>query len=613
MGQIDKTKLMRSISQLGKIDAEILTAVVREIQDAGIEYKVSYGEYQSGGWYTTTLYKPADKAANNEITDGHAIPTAIMEKMPITKKLFEELGLEYFAIRIAKAVPDAFLWEHRDYIELGEEEKLRLHIPLVTNADANIQFSECSVHMAAGNIWKLDPTVSHAIANKGDTDRIHLILDCYLNDKLKAMIAKEMLDDENVAPLPAFSAEDSKRVFEMAGKLLREQGVHVAEDYLLKTFHAYDLGELFSYDLLIDFYKGEQFFGRETHWIQEKITRMIMREKHASNAPISSIRGDFFEAAHANQNIPQYGLMAKILKLCAGIDGLEQAFLRGSLSRGDADAHSDIDLLCVVPPAKFEAYIKSVQEMINSKYPDALPGWTDTIVKDFGGVGFVWLIEHEGRIHQLDLYIACEGNPALERLRKLPAKQEVYRAKSDRKTTPAQEGRLIEQEFKLNAQHIFAVIKGINDTPDTPERTLVELAVLGVMIKKCLSRNNSLLAANEFNMWKKALVKLARLKADPDLKDYGLYHVERLEYQMGDGGKFYRDLIQMNAQPLTLENFVQYHEYAMRFAQQYHPNAFDGYKTGLEQITQEIQGALPAQTKSTAATKKSIGKTPGLK
>lgn len=231
----------------------------------------------------------------------------------------------------------------------------------------------------------------------------------------------------------------------------------------------------------------------------------------------------------------------------------------------------------------------------------------------WGGVGFVWLLEHEGKIRQLDLYIACEGNPVLARLEKLPYKQEVYRAKTDKNVSPAQEERLIEQEFKLNAEHVRGVIKGINNAPDTPERTLVELAVLGVMIKKCLTRGNDLLAANEFSMWKKALVRLARLKADPDLKDYDFYHVNKLEQQMGDGGKFYRDLVQMNNAPLTLESFAQYHAYAMRFAQHYHPESYDGHKAAFERISREIQGDILRQNEPATAPKRAQGKKPGFK
>lgn len=35
----------------------------------------------------------------------------------------------------------------------------------------------------------------------------------------------------------------------------------------------------------------------------------------------------------------------------------------------------------------------------------------DDIVKDFGGVGFIYLLEVGGNLDQLDLYVSCEGRP----------------------------------------------------------------------------------------------------------------------------------------------------------------------------------------------------------
>jgi hypothetical protein len=35
----------------------------------------------------------------------------------------------------------------------------------------------------------------------------------------------------------------------------------------------------------------------------------------------------------------------------------------------------------------------------------------DTIVKDFGGIGYIYLLEASGRIYQLDLYVTRQGRP----------------------------------------------------------------------------------------------------------------------------------------------------------------------------------------------------------
>lgn len=116
--------------------------------------KKSYKEYQSGGWHTFPLYSPNENNTN-EITDGNATPNPIMDQMPAIKEFLDKLGLDYFSVRVAKSDP----------IELGAEQKLRLHIPLVTNPDANMQIAGTAVNMKDGFIWKLNPTADHATSN----------------------------------------------------------------------------------------------------------------------------------------------------------------------------------------------------------------------------------------------------------------------------------------------------------------------------------------------------------------------------------------------------------------------------------------------------------------
>ena len=341
------------------------------------------------------LYSTRDNQTN-EITEGQALPNEVADQMPALKALLDKLGLDYFSVRIAKTEPGAFLWEHRDYVELGEDQKLRLHIPLVTSPDANMQIAGAQINMTEGFIWKLDPTTNHAISNVGKDTRIHLILDCYMNDKLKEMLARETLDGSTIRQRPALSREERQALIEKAKSLFEQEGPKKAEEILLKSFHSYDLGNETSYDILTDFYKQLGFTSRQIYWERESITRIAERPKVGAVKKVN-LPGDFFQAVHAKDDIPQYKIMSEILKECTGIEGLDQAYIRGSLARGDADVHSDIDLLCVVTPEKFEEFVNAANKIVREKHAAIFPGWTDTIVKDFGGVGFVHLIEHEGK------------------------------------------------------------------------------------------------------------------------------------------------------------------------------------------------------------------------
>jgi len=62
--------------------------------------------------------------------------------------------------------------------------------------------------MAAGQCWYIDATLRHRLANRGDSDRVHLVLDCIVDDWLRARFdeagyrprKKTPLEERNIRP-----------------------------------------------------------------------------------------------------------------------------------------------------------------------------------------------------------------------------------------------------------------------------------------------------------------------------------------------------------------------------------------------------------------------------
>ncbi|KAF2108908.1 hypothetical protein BDV96DRAFT_503933 [Lophiotrema nucula] len=574
MENFNVNKLMESISQLYPIQPNQFQAMVDEIQNANIPYKVHYDDYQSGGWFTAVLYAPDAKDEGNEgtVRDGVAKPTTVAENLPCTRQFLDGLGLEYFTVRIARTDPDAWLWEHRDYIELNEDKKrLRLHIPLVSNPRAIMQFSQCSVHLAPGWLWKLDPMVSHAISNTSQESRTHIILDCYVNETLREMLDGEILEAKNMRLLPHLDAATRKELLIEAHDLFASQGMEKAEMHLLKTFHRYDLGEDTSYDLLIDLYREMGFRARENFWIEAQTGRVYHREKIDSNPSAVCSLGTVFPNPHASvSSLAQSSILLEVLQVCRQYHGLEKAYVRGSLARGDADRHSDIDLLCVVAPEHFASFIQQVDDGIKQKYDAAADSWVDTIVKDFGGVGFVYLLQTNKGLYQLDLYVACQGHPSLQNLDDVPAKQLVFCKHGKDKSN----SRVEFSHFRLHSEAVLQDIRRINDVESSVSPTITELCILAFMIKKCLERGDNFLADNEYNMWKRQFLQLVRQRFDTEHRDYGFYHVKRLITKGEDGARLYEDLCKLYCLSLSKECLVVAHHYAMAFAETHFPEEY---------------------------------------
>lgn len=300
---------------------------------------------------------------------------------------------------------------------------------------------------------------------------------------------------------------------------------------------------------------------------------MTVREKKNSPDSQVSMRGISFSPAHDNGLLLQYALLENVLENCRSIEGFDSAYLRGSLSRGDADDMSDIDFLCVVSPEHYTNYIECVNKVIHEKYNVIGEPWADPIVKDFGGMGFVYLIQIDDQIHQLDLYISALGSPGLVNLDKLPAKQQIFQSKTDKTLPIDNKDSYIRAQYALNANEITQTINQRQTSPNTPESIFNELGMLSFMIHKGLQRGEKFVVGDEFNMWKKTFIKLMRIKFDPDLIDYGFYHVNRLRERAKDGGKIYDELVAFTSASLTSESFLQIYSKALQLYQEHFPNA----------------------------------------
>jgi aspartyl/asparaginyl beta-hydroxylase (cupin superfamily) len=91
-------------------------------------------------------------------------------------------------VRLLKLEVGSLIKEHRDY-DLGfEKEQLRLHVPVTTNPDVDFFLDGHRLNLSEGECWYLDLSLPHWVENRGSSDRIHLVIDCELNEWLGDLI-----------------------------------------------------------------------------------------------------------------------------------------------------------------------------------------------------------------------------------------------------------------------------------------------------------------------------------------------------------------------------------------------------------------------------------------
>jgi hypothetical protein len=73
---------------------------------------------------------------------------------------------------MSRLVPGQYIPQHEDRHD--GKCNIRLHLPIETNPSVVFVNDTQAVHMKVGEIWQIDPTMTHCVANGGGTDRIHL-------------------------------------------------------------------------------------------------------------------------------------------------------------------------------------------------------------------------------------------------------------------------------------------------------------------------------------------------------------------------------------------------------------------------------------------------------
>lgn len=157
--------------------------------------------------------------------------TELMAQCPYIKSIMELLPGEKKAIRLLKLEPGAVIKEHRDHDLCYEQGEARIHIPVTTNPQVEFYLEGERIIMKEGECWYLNFNLPHRIVNGGTADRVHLVIDCLVNDDMKALFEQgepgRMVKTKVKAP---FTYEEQLMIIEALDKI----GTPVARELAAK-------------------------------------------------------------------------------------------------------------------------------------------------------------------------------------------------------------------------------------------------------------------------------------------------------------------------------------------------------------------------------------------
>lgn len=117
------------------------------------------------------------------------VDTPLLAACPAVRAALDTLACPLLAVRLMRLGPGSVIREHVDFDLDAEQGTVRLHVPVVTNPEVDFRLNGRRVVMEAGSLWYLRLSDTHSVANRGRTERVHLVIDATVNAWLAGLLA----------------------------------------------------------------------------------------------------------------------------------------------------------------------------------------------------------------------------------------------------------------------------------------------------------------------------------------------------------------------------------------------------------------------------------------
>ena len=134
--------------------------------------------------------------------DEVSIDTPVLARCPSLRRVLTQLKCPVKSARLLKLASGARIIEHRDYNLSLEDGKVRLHIAITTSPLVDFYLNGERIIMNPGECWYINANLPHKVDNLGNADRVHLVIDCLVDDWFRSLVesASERIGAAVVSP-----------------------------------------------------------------------------------------------------------------------------------------------------------------------------------------------------------------------------------------------------------------------------------------------------------------------------------------------------------------------------------------------------------------------------
>ena len=200
--------IIKELSLEAYNDTSILNSVAANLDS--MDFKKVKTKYAKGGWDALSLHgygnHPLDilkpgvlKSSVNIDTKLQWTTLSVITTMKPILNMLKKLPCEFERIRFMRLEAGKVIGKHTDKIDkdigFDDGDIIRIHMPIRTNDNVVFTLYESTkdkngteYNLKTGHYYYTDVTKAHAVRNTSDIDRIHLVADCYSNEKMRALL-----------------------------------------------------------------------------------------------------------------------------------------------------------------------------------------------------------------------------------------------------------------------------------------------------------------------------------------------------------------------------------------------------------------------------------------
>jgi quercetin dioxygenase-like cupin family protein len=214
-----------------QFNAEVLQQETKTITQQHWQLHYQTRHY-TGGWTVLPLRSINGSTDNIFVSPIENViyqNTSLLEQSPYFKEVLSHFKCDLLAVRLMKLEPGAQIKEHKDADLAFEKGEIRLHIPVTTNPLVEFYLDKERMLLKEGECWYMNFNLPHALHNKSNEDRIHLVIDAVVNDWVKVLFSSEGLlrkeSDE-----PGYDVSVKKEIILRLREMNTETGNRLADE-----------------------------------------------------------------------------------------------------------------------------------------------------------------------------------------------------------------------------------------------------------------------------------------------------------------------------------------------------------------------------------------------